>query len=157
MSGLLTQLDTLLLRAIPTIVLFALVWLGYRLIVHGKLVRVLSERRDRTEGAAERARADISAAEARTAEYEQKIRDAKLVAYKAQELRRRQQLEANASALAEARKEADARVRSAHESLESDFAQAKTKLQAEVVTLVNQIKRAVLKPRSAAESTFAGR
>lgn len=72
-----------------------MVWCGYRLIVHGKLIAVLSERRERTEGAAETARADISAAETRSSEYEQRIRDIKLAIYKTKDLRRRQQLEAH--------------------------------------------------------------
>jgi F-type H+-transporting ATPase subunit b len=155
MSELLSQLGHLLLNAVPTGVLLSVVWCGYRLIVHGKLVAVLSERRERTEGAVEKARRDISAAEARTAEYEQRIRDVKLAIYKAQELRRRQQLEARAAELAEARKAAEARVQSAREALQDEAAKAKAGLQSNVNLLVNQIIRTVLK--SPSESTVAGR
>jgi F-type H+-transporting ATPase subunit a len=51
MSELLSQLDHLLLSAFLTGVLLCVVWLAHRWIVHGKLVAVLSERRERTEGA----------------------------------------------------------------------------------------------------------
>lgn len=155
MSELLSQLGHLLLNAIPTGVLLSVVWCGYRFIVHGKLVAVLSERRERTEGAAEKARADISAAEARSAEYEQRIRDIKLAIYKTQELRRRQQLESRTAELAEARKAADARVQSGREALQAEVARAKAGLQPSVNSLVNQIIRTVLK--SASETTVAGR
>ena len=132
-----------------------MVWCSYRLIVHGKLIAVLSERRERTEGAAEKARADISAAEARSAEYEQRIRDIKLAIYKTKELRRHQQLEAHTAEMAEARKAAGARVQSGREALQAEVARAKTELQLNVNSLVNQIIRTVLK--SASESTVAGR
>ena len=155
MSELFSQLWGLFLQAIPTGVLLAAVWCGYRLIVHGKLVAVLSERRERTEGATEKARADISAAEARSAEYEQRIREAKLAVYKAQESRRRQLLEARAAAMAEARKAADARVLSARDALKADVAQAKAGLQSGVDSLVDQIMRTVLKPTPAPELTVA--
>ena len=155
MSELLSQLGHLLLNAFPTGVLLSVVWCGYRLIVHGKLIAVLSERRDRTEGAAEKARADISTAEARSAEYEQRIRDIKIAIYKTKELRRRQQLEAQTAELAEARKVADARVQSGREALQAEVAQAKAGLQPNVNSLVNQIIQTVLK--SASESTVAGR
>ena len=50
MSELLSYLDHLLLSAILTGVLLCVVWLAHRWIVHGKLVAVLSEQRERTEG-----------------------------------------------------------------------------------------------------------
>src|SRR5215469_5842056 len=93
MNTLLSQLSNLFLGAVPTVVLFVVVWVAYRVIVHGKLVGVLSERRERTAGALEKAHAATAASEARTAEYEQQIRDAKLTIYKAQELRRRSLLD----------------------------------------------------------------
>jgi F0F1-type ATP synthase membrane subunit b/b' len=145
MSGILTQLATLLLRALPPAVLLAVVWIGYDLIVHGKPVSVLSERRQRREGAMEKAHADIRAAEARSAEFEQQIRDGKLAVYKAQELRRRQQLEARTAALAEARKAADARVQSARESLQAESTRVKARLQPDIDSIVKQIIRVVLK------------
>ena len=50
MSELLSQLDHLLLSAIPAGVLLCVVWLAHRWIMHGKMVAVLSERRERTQG-----------------------------------------------------------------------------------------------------------
>jgi len=153
MNELLGQLGGLFLGAIPTAVLFAVVWFEYRMIVHGELVAVLSERRERTEGAMEKARADIAAAEVRSAECEQQIREARLAIYKAQELRRRQQLEARAAAVAEAQQAAKARVQSAQKTLTADVAQAKAGLHSEVESLANQILQQVLKPAPAMEST----
>jgi F-type H+-transporting ATPase subunit b len=120
-------------------------------IVHGKLLGVLSERRERTEGAVEQARAAISAAEARSAEYEQQIRDATLAIYKGQELRRRKQLEARVAQLAEARKTAGVHVQSGRQAIDAEVVRAKQGLETQVHSLVNEIVRAVLKP--ATEST----
>lgn len=62
MNDLLRQLGDLLLHACPTGVLLVAVWIGYRTLVHGKLIAVLEDRKRRTPGAMEKARADISAA-----------------------------------------------------------------------------------------------
>jgi len=155
MNELLGQLGGLFLGAIPTAVLFAVVWFEYRMIVHGELVAVLSERRERTEGAMERARADIAACEARSAECEQQIREARLAIYKAQELQRQKQIEARAAAVSEAQKAARARAQLACEALNADVAKARGELHADVESLANQILQMVLKPVPAAESTAA--
>jgi F-type H+-transporting ATPase subunit b len=156
MGEILDQLAGLFLRAIPTGVILLLTWAAYRWLVHGKLVDVLAERRARTEGAMEKARADVADAEARTADYEQRIRDARLSLYKAQEARRRQQLDARAAVVAEARAVADARVRAAREALENDAAAARSRLQGEAEELASEIIRTILKPARAAEYPVAG-
>jgi len=69
MDLILKQLGDLLLGAIPTVVLLLLLYGLYHVLVHKPLQRVLAERHTRTEGAVQRARADIAAAEAKTAEY----------------------------------------------------------------------------------------
>ena len=83
MDETLRQLGELLLGSIPTILFMVLVYGTYTFLVHRPLVRVLDERRNKTEGAMEKARADIAAADARTAEYEQQVRQARLAIFKA--------------------------------------------------------------------------
>ena len=77
MDEILKQLGGLLLGSIPTIILFLVLFASYRSLVHVPLTKVLAERRTRTEGASGKARADMAAAEARTAEYEQRVREAR--------------------------------------------------------------------------------
>jgi F-type H+-transporting ATPase subunit b len=156
MDEILRQLGELLLAAIPTVVVFVLLFFSYKLIVHKPLVAVLEERRARTQGAVEKANADIAAAEARTAEYEQRLREARLSIFKELEARRQQWLQARAAAVTGARAAAEGRVKAARASLEQDVAQAKATLQAESETLASQIIRTVLKPALAAESPVAG-
>src|SRR6202790_3092797 len=88
MDETLRQLGELLLGSVPTVILLALLYALYTSIVHKPLQRVLAERRSKTEGAVEKSRADIAAAEARTAEYEQKLREARAAVFRAQEARR---------------------------------------------------------------------
>jgi len=156
MEDILRQLGELLLAAIPTVVVFLLLFFAYKLIVHKPLVKVLSERRARTEGAVEKANADIAAAEARTAEYERRLRDARLSIFKKQEARRQQSLQARSAAVAEARTAADARVKAAQASFGQDVEHAKVSLQAESEALASQIIRAVLKPAVASGVSLAG-
>ena len=65
MDQTLRQLGELLLGSIPTVILLALLYALYAMIVHKPLRRALEERRSKTEGAVEKSRADIAAAEAR--------------------------------------------------------------------------------------------
>src|SRR5215813_1172226 len=97
------QLGELLLGAIPTAILLAVLYFLYTVLVHKPLLAVLAERRARTEGALEKARADIAATDARTAEYEQKLREARLKIFKNLEGRRQKATQLRAEAAAQAR------------------------------------------------------
>src|SRR5215472_10288104 len=122
MDEILRQLGELALGAVPTIIIFLFLWVCYRIIVHKPLIRVLAERESKTTGAVKKAQADIAVAEQKTAEYERRIREARLTVYKAQESRRQQVLGARAKAIAEARTAAQSMVRSARAELEKDAA-----------------------------------
>ena len=148
MDETLRQVGGLLLGSVPTIVLFLILYTAYRAIVHNRLMQVLGERRARTEGAIEKARADVAAAESKTAEYEQHIREAKLALYKAQEQRRQQALEVRGKLIAEARSAGDAQVRAAKQALEQDAAAARAGLQKEAEALAAEVIRTILKPVS---------
>src|SRR5271168_3646039 len=113
MDQTLRQLGELLLGAVPTVILLALLYALYTVVVHKPLRRVLEERRSKTEGAVEKSRADIAAAEARTSEYEQRLREARATVFKAQEARRQAALQTRANAVTEARNRAQAQVQSA--------------------------------------------
>src|SRR5260370_34807225 len=89
MDETLRQIGELLLASIPTIIALLIVWSAYRLIVHTRLQQVLAERHTRTEGAIEAARAQITAAEARTAGDEQRVPEARAPIYKNLETPRR--------------------------------------------------------------------
>ena len=149
MDQTLRQLGELLLGAVPTVILLALLCGLYTFLVHKPLMRVLAERRERTEGAMEKARADIAAAEARTAEYEQRLREARLKVFKNQEARRQQATQARAEVVARARTQAQGQVKNARAAIEGDKQEALAKLQEDAGRLATEIVRMVLRPMSA--------
>jgi F-type H+-transporting ATPase subunit b len=150
MDTTLKQVGELLLDAVPTVVLLLLLYAIYQNVVREPLERTLKERRDRTEGAALKARADVAAAEARTQEYEEKLREARLAVFKAQEARRQRAQQVRSEAMAEARAKAQEQIRQAKAAIEQDMAAARVGLQAESQRLATDIIRTILKPAGAA-------
>jgi F-type H+-transporting ATPase subunit b len=146
MDEILAQLGGLLLGSIPTIIFLVTLYASYAVLVHKPLVRVLAERHARTEGAMEKARADIAAAEARTAEYEQRLREARIATFKRQEARRQQAVQARAAAAAEARARARSQIDKAKADIEKEKLAAQAGLEAESGRLAAEIMRAVLSP-----------
>jgi len=149
MDETLRQLGELLLGSVPTVILLALLYVLYIVIVHNPLRRVLEERRSKTEGAVEKSKADIAAAEARTTEYEQKVREARAAIFRAQEAQRKTALEARNSAVNEARSSAQAQVQVARADIERDRAAAEKNLEGEAAALAEEIMRRVLAPAGA--------
>jgi F-type H+-transporting ATPase subunit b len=150
MDETLRQLGELLLGAVPTIILLAILSGLYSAIVHKPLQRVLADRRSKTEGAVEKAHADIAAAEARTSEYEQRLREARAAVFRSQEARRKTALDARTAALNEARSKAQEQVQAAKAAIEKDRDAAREGLQAEAQSLATEIMRRVLAPAGAA-------
>jgi F-type H+-transporting ATPase subunit b len=149
MDETLHQLGELLLGSVPTVILVAILYVLYTLIVHRPLQRILAERRGKTEGAIEKSRADIAAAEARTAEYEQKLREARAAVFKAQEARRQTALQARTNAVNEARNKAQAQVQAAKKDIEADRVEAQSGLEESAAMLAQEIVRRVLQPAGA--------
>lgn len=150
MDETLRQLGELLLGSIPTVILMTLLYALYTTVVHKPLGRVLEQRRAKTEGAIEKSRADIAAAEARTAEYEQRLREARAAVFRAQEARRQAAIELRAKAVAQARQRAHGQVQAAKADIQKDHDAALGGLQAEAQALAAEIMRRVLEPAGAA-------
>ena len=154
MDTTLRQAGLLLLDAIPTVVMLLLLYAIYQNLVRKPLERMLAERREKTEGALQKARTDVAAAEARTQEYEGKLREARLTIFKAQEARRQQAQQMRAQALDEARSRAQQQIREARAAVEKDMVDARASLQGESDRLASEIIRTILKP--AAPTTQIG-
>ena len=149
MDETLHQLGELLLGSVPTVIMLALLYALYTMVVHKPLQRVLAERHSKTEGAIEKSRADIAAAEARTSEYEQKLREARAAIFRSQEARRQAALQARTNAVGDARSKAQAQVQAAKQNIENDRAAAEQKLPADATALAQEIVRRVLQPAGA--------
>jgi F-type H+-transporting ATPase subunit b len=156
MDETLRQLGGLLLGSVPTIVLFLITYFAYRYIVHGKLESVLQERYARTEGAIEKARADLAAAEAKTSEYEQRMREARVSVFKAQEQRRQKELAARAGMIAQARSRAQQKVSQERERIHQEVDAAKRQLLPESERLASEVIRTILRPVAMAQTPAGG-
>lgn len=144
MQELIQQVGALLLGAIPTALLFTVLVLAYQFLVQGPLSRTLKDRRARTEGAVEEAHKAIAHADARAAEYAEKLRQARAEIYKIREQRAKQRNAQREVALDAARKTAGAKVTQAKADLESETTRARQAIHGSAAELANQVVRAVL-------------
>ena len=144
MNEILRQLGGLALGSVPTMVLFLVLVVAYGLLVRRPLVKVLDERRARTSGAMEQASAAISLAEARTADYEEKMRKARTELAGVREKRVRQWHTEREAALAQARSATGEKVNAAKADIEQSVAQARQHIEGASAALSEQIMRAVM-------------
>jgi F-type H+-transporting ATPase subunit b len=144
MQEIIQQVGALLVGAVPTVLLFIVLVLAYQFLVQGPLSKTLTERRARTEGAVEDAHKAIAQAEAKTAEYADKLRQARAEIYKLREQRAKQRNSEREAALDTARKAAGAQVSLARTELEIEAAHARQTIQTSAADLADQVVRAVL-------------
>ena len=117
---------------------------------------MLAERRNRTQGAIDKARADIALAASRTAEYENSLRDARLAIFRTLDQRRKQASDARAAALAQAREQAQKMVAQAKADIEAQCADARTSLATDSDRVANQIIQTLLQSAGSGPSAIVG-
>jgi F-type H+-transporting ATPase subunit b len=152
----LQQLADLFLRSIPTAVLFLLLVISYRLLVHRPLLKVLAERRERTTGAVARAEAAIRTADARSQEYEAKLRAARAEIFHAREQRMQTLQRERDRVLEEARHASHETVRGAREKLDAEAAEARAALDSRADTLAAEILRVIVPSATTVAASGAG-
>jgi F-type H+-transporting ATPase subunit b len=144
MQDIVQQLGQLFLAAVPTALLFIVLVIAYQFLVQGPLTAVLEKRRTLTEGAMEAARKAIAEAEAKAAEYADRLRHARADAFKVRDQRIKQWNAERDATLDAARKAAGDKVRQAKAALEAEAAAARNSIQASAADLARQAVRAVL-------------
>ena len=144
MDLILKQLGGLILGSIPTMIFFVALVIAYQLLVRGPLERTLAERRARTSGAIEEAQGAMSAAEAETAVFEDKLRLAKSEIFQAREAKLKQWAEERERALEQARALTGERVKAAKLELEAGMTSAKQQIESASAELSARIVRAVM-------------
>jgi F-type H+-transporting ATPase subunit b len=149
MEQTLHQLGQILLGSIPTIIIFLILHFYLRSALYGPLQRTMQTRWARTEGKFETARQKISEAEAKTAGYEEAIRNARAEAYRMIDERRKHAMEQRSGLLARAREEAQQALNAARTQIAADTVEVKKRLRDEAQAMAEEIVEAVL-PRSAA-------
>jgi F-type H+-transporting ATPase subunit b len=144
MDEILQQLVPLLLNAVPTILIFLVLVISYKFLLHDPLLKVLAERRARTEGAIERANAAIAAAEAKTQEYEAKLRASRVEMIQAREARLKTWNDEREKALNSARLAAREQVQAARADLNAQTEASREEIRRGVDSLATDILKAVL-------------
>jgi F-type H+-transporting ATPase subunit b len=144
MDAIIQQVGTLLLGAVPTVLLFIVLVLAYQFLIQKPLTRTLAERRARTTGAVEDAHKAIARAEQRAAEYAEKLRQARAEIFKAREQRIQQWSAERDAALNEARKSAGLKVAQAKSGIEAEAETARRTIHASAGELASQVVRAIL-------------
>ena len=144
MDEMLNQLGGLVLGAVPTMVFFILLVIAYGFLVRRPLDKMLAERRARTTGAVEQARGAISAAEAETAVYEDKLRGAKMEIFEARQAKLKQWNAERDAALEQVRGVMQEKVAAARTEIEQSAATARQQIEGISAELSEQIMRAVM-------------
>ncbi|MGA2249657.1 ATP synthase F0 subunit B [Terracidiphilus sp.] len=144
MNDIIQQVGTLLLGAVPTVLLFIALVLAYQFLIQGPLTRTLAERRARTSGAVEDAHKAIARAEQRAAEYAEKLRQARVEIFKAREQRVQQWTAERDAAVNEARKAAGVKVAQAKDAIGAEAETARQTIHASAGELASQVVRAIL-------------
>lgn len=138
------QLGGLVLGSVPTMIFFILLVVLYGLLVRRPLEKTLAERRARTTGAVEQARGAISAAEAETQVYEDKLRAARADVIAAREHLLQQWNAERDAAVQQARSAAQEQVRSGRKQIDDSVVTARLQIEMATEMLSDQILRAVL-------------
>jgi F-type H+-transporting ATPase subunit b len=144
---LLRQLGDLVLGSVPTMIIFLVLVFAYRYILYGPLVKTLATRRAHTTGAIESAQAAIAAADAKSQEYEAKLRVARAEIFHQREQRVQQWAAQKEAALASARLAAQERVAQARSGIEAEAAAARRQIEDAAGQLAAQVLQSVLPAR----------
>ena len=148
MQAILNQLGDLVLGSVPTAIFFLILLAAYQVLVRKPMEKVLADRHGRTGGAMDEAKAAIAAAEAKTSEYETRLRDARAEIFNSRAARQKAASDARDKALAEARTASQHRIAVAREAVERSGAEAKAQIEAQAVVLSQQVLAAILPHRA---------
>ncbi len=144
MGDILNQVGGLILGSVPTMVFFIVLVVAYGFLVRRPLDKILAERRARTTGAVEQARGALSAAEAETAVFEDKMRAARREIFELRERKLKQWAAERDQALEQARAVTAEKVSAARQRLDENAQSARQQIEGMSGELSAQIVRAVL-------------
>jgi len=149
MDPTLQKLVELLIKAVPTILIFIALTVYLRVIFFKPLQAVMDERRRQTEGARQLAEKAFAAADQKTAAFEQALQAARVELQKEQEAMRQKWLAEQSETVARARAEADARLKQARTEIAAEADRVKAQLEGDAVALAEQILTRLLGRRAA--------
>lgn len=149
MDATLHALGRILLDAVPTFLIVLILIIYMRRMFFRPIARVLQQRYEATAGAEKAAEESMRQAEQRVAEYEEKLRSARLEIYAEQAKVLKQMEKEHAARLEEARARAEERVSSAAAELRAEADAALSSLEAHSGEIADQIVARILEGRAA--------
>ena len=144
MDEILHQLGNLFLGSVPTMILFLLLVFCYTVLVDHPLRRTLAERRERTAGAQEKARAAVALAEEKARHYQNQLQLARVEILQSREKQVAGWNAARENAVNEAREAAQTRVREARAAVQADAERSRASLDPAIDSLAGEILATVL-------------
>lgn len=147
MEQVLRSLSSLVLQAVPTLVILVILHFYLKFVYFRPMQKVLQARFDATEGARQRADESLQKAAEKAAEYEAAIREARTEIFREQESYRERLRTEHGEAIQEARQGADAKVKEARTALADELAEAKRSLDQQTETLAERIVDSILRRR----------
>jgi F0F1-type ATP synthase membrane subunit b/b' len=149
MDDTLKAVGQLLIQSLPTFFIVLFLYFYLKQVFFGPLERVLSQRREATEGARAQAAVALERAAAKTAQYEEQLRAARNEIYKEQEEQRKLWRDQQSAQIAEARRSAEAAVAAGKAEIAAEADAAKRSLASGTQALADRITAAILQGRAA--------
>ena len=144
MNDTLQALAGILLKGLPTFILFLLLHFYLRRIFFGPMAKVLHDRKEATVGAKRAAAESLRTAEAKAVEFENKIDEVRTQLAKEREATRKGWLDNQAPRIAGAKVAADSKIAEGKVQITEQVASARQSLAGETVRLADEIAAAVL-------------
>lgn len=148
MDQTLHALGGILLKSIPTVVLFLFFYFYLKAMLFGPLTRILKQREELTAGTRQAAEKSLKDAERKVSEYEAKMREARAEVYREQEETRKKWLEDQAGQIDSARERTGQTVQQAKQQMSVEITAARQSLAESSSTLADQIANTVLSRRA---------
>lgn len=145
MDATLQALAGILLKGLPTFILFLLLHFYLRRMFFGPMAKVLHERKEATVGAKHAAADSLKTAEAKAVEFEKKIDEVRTQLAKEREATRKSWLDDQAARIATAKVAADAQIADGKMQLTKQVETARQSLAGETARLAEEIAAAVLR------------
>ena len=151
------QLGELFLAAVPTVIIVFLFYLFMRWSFFRPMERVLSERRNRAEGARIEAEGSRVAAHEKLRTYTEALKKARTEIFTTQEVQRRRTLEERQATINAARATAQSALQEAKKGIVEDVKAARAELEQSKDSLAGEIAEAILAGHPSGPGSSQGR
>lgn len=147
MEQTLQPLVGILQKAVPTIFLLLVLYFYLKSMLFGPLAKVQKQRDALTKGARKTAEESLASAERKTADFENKLREARSEVYREQEELRKKWLADQVAQVEQAREKSAAAVRATKEQIAKEASAARATLSTTSTQLADQIASSILNRR----------